>query len=230
MLVAKTIKQLEDAIRVSAQEIMIVGGKTPEILETLRRSTSNEYNDVLHSFVFRLNDNFNILEIVYNNHKTHTYCIRNRIRPNNQSFVRQQIWPRILRFDDYGDYDRIRGEVNKILAEITGKSHSLQEVAVNEALTNAMKCQDGLPNSHTATLRFNKIGNRLIVRVRIACMRFAGNAILRRLRFHPGEMFSFNDDETIWLGLPIMLSTSHLMLYNRERTELLLAWKLQAKD
>ena len=112
------------------------------------------------------------------------------------------------------------------MADVTGRLHSFQEVAVNEALANAMECRDGIPRQHTARLRFNKIGKRLIVRVKSSRMGFAGNAVLRRLRSHPEEMFSYGEDASMGRGIPIMLSVADKMTYNSEGTEVLLAWKL----
>jgi len=151
-------------------------------------------------------------------------CIKVRSLP--QSTVRQDGWPRILRFNGYGDYQRFRGEVANILLEVTGVPHSFHEVAVNEALANALECRDGVPRQHRARLRFNKIGNRLIVRVKTSRIGFAGNSILRRLRSHPEEMFSFGEDASMGRGIPMMLAVSHKMMYNSEGTEVLLAWKL----
>ena len=151
-------------------------------------------------------------------------CIKVSALP--RSPVREDGWPKLIRFQDYGDYQRFKGEVGRILAEVTGKPHSLQEVAVHEALANAMECRDGVPRQHRARIRFNKIGNRLIVRVKTSRIGFAGNAVLRRLRSHPEDMFSFGEDAGMGRGIPIMLSTSHKMTYNSEGTELLMMWKL----
>ena len=151
-------------------------------------------------------------------------CIHVRSLP--QSLVPQDGWPRVIRFNGYGDYQRLKGEVAKILKEVTGLPHSLQEVAVHEALANAMECRDGVPRQHKARLRFNKVGKWFIVRVKSSRMSFAGNAILRRLRSHPEDMFSFGEDASMGRGIPLMLSTSDLMTYNSEGTEVLLAWKL----
>ena len=151
-------------------------------------------------------------------------CIHVRALP--QSTVRSDGWPRILRFNGYGDYQRLKVEVARILAEVTGKSHSVQEVAVHEALANAMECRDGVPRQHKARLRFNKMGNRLIVRVKTSRIGFAGNAALRRLRSQPEDMFSFGEDAAMGRGIPMMLALSHKMMYNSEGTEVLLEWKL----
>ena len=152
-------------------------------------------------------------------------CIRVNSLPDSAG--RTDGWPRVLRFNGYGDYQRLKGEVGKILAEVTGLSHSLQEVAVHEALANAMECRDGVPRQHKARLRFNKVGDRLIVRVKTSRMGFAGNAVLRRLRSHPDEMFSFGEDASMGRGVPLMLTIAHKMTYNNEGTEVLLAWRLK---
>jgi len=151
-------------------------------------------------------------------------CIQVRSLPH--SLVPQDGWPRVIRFNGYGDYQRLKGEVAKILTEVTGLPHSLQEVAIHEALANAMECRDGVPRQHTARLRFNKVGKWFVVRVKSSRMGFAGNAILRRLRSHPEDMFSFGEDASMGRGIPLMLSMSHKMTYNSEGTEVLLAWKL----
>jgi anti-sigma regulatory factor (Ser/Thr protein kinase) len=151
-------------------------------------------------------------------------CIHIRSLP--QSSVCQDGWPRILRFNGYGDYQRLKGEVARILTEVTGLSHSQHEVAVNEALANAMECRDGVPRQHKARIRFNKVGNRFIIRVKTSRIGFAGNAVLRRLRSHPEDMFSFGEDASMGRGIPIMLSMSQKMIYNSEGTEVLMAWKL----
>ena len=151
-------------------------------------------------------------------------CVHVRALP--RSLVREDGWPRIIRFNGYGDYQRLKGEVAKILTEVTGLPHSLHEVAVHEALANALECRDGVPRHHKAHLRFNKVGNRLIVRVKTSRMGFAGNSILKRLSSHPEDMFSFGEDASMGRGIPMMLSMSHKMTYNGEGTEVLLAWKL----
>ena len=151
-------------------------------------------------------------------------CIRVNSLPDSSG--RTDGWPRVLRFNGYGDYQRLKGEVAKILAEVTGLPHSPQEVAVHEALANAMECRDGVPRQHKARLRFNRVGNRLIVRVKTSRIGFAGNAILKRLRSQPEDMFSFGEDASMGRGIPMMLSMSHKMTYNSEGTEVLLAWKL----
>jgi PAS domain S-box-containing protein len=143
-----------------------------------------------------------------------------------QIAVSAKQWPKKIRLNGYGDYHRLRGEIAAILAEVTGLPHSIQEVAVNEAIANALECRDGVPRPHRAQVRFNRSGNRLTVRVKTSRMGFAGNALLQRLRMQPEELFQFGEGVAMGRGIPIMLSTAHRMVYNNEGTELLLAWRL----
>jgi PAS domain S-box-containing protein len=151
-------------------------------------------------------------------------CLRVKALP--QALMQQDGWPKALRFNGYGDYQRLKGEIGRILAEVTGLPHSLHEVAVHEALANALECRDGVPRQHRAEICFRRIGNRLSIRVKSSRMGFAGNAILRRLRAKPEELFHYGEDAGMGRGIPIMLSVSDKMTYNNEGTELLLAWKL----
>ncbi len=151
-------------------------------------------------------------------------CLRIKSLP--QALAHESGWPKVLRFNGYGDYQRLKGEIAEILAEITGLPHSRPEVAVNEALANALECRDGIPRQHRAEICFRRIGAGLSVRVKSSRMGFAGNAILRRLRAKPEELFSYGEDAGMGRGIPIMLSISDKMTYNSEGTELLLAWKL----
>ena len=150
-------------------------------------------------------------------------CIRVKALP---TMLLADVWPKMIRLNGFEDYRRLKAEIAKILAEVTGKPHSLQEVAVNEAIANALECRDGKARSHQARIRFNLIGFRLVVRVKTSRIGFAGNALLRRLRAQPNAMFEFGEDAGMGRGIPIMLSTTDWMTYNAEGTELLLAWSI----
>ena len=151
-------------------------------------------------------------------------CLRVRCLPAREE--QRGRWPRIFRFGNYADYQRFRGEIANILADATGLAHSFPEVAVNEALANALECRDGVARPHQVRLRCNAVGRRLIVRVKSTRMGFAGNAVLQRLKAHPEDMFAFGGSEAMGRGIPLMLSLSDKMVYNSDGTEVLLAWRL----
>ena len=150
-------------------------------------------------------------------------CIRINSLPQS---IEDSTWPKVMKLSGYGDYLRMKGKVAQVLANVTGQAHSLQEVAVNEAIANALECRDGVARIQNARVKINRVGHRLIVRVKTSRIGFAGNALLRRLRLHPEEMFSFGEDASMGRGIPMMLSIADKMTYNSEGTEVLLAWKL----
>lgn len=139
----------------------------------------------------------------------------------------QQGWPRLIRLKGYGDYLRYKEEFTRILHEITGKPHSLQEVAINEALANALECRDGQARNQNALVKLNRFGDHFVVRVKTSRIGFAGNAMLRRLCSQPEAMFSFGEDASMGRGIPLMLSIADKMTYNHDGTEVLLAWKIK---
>ena len=160
-------------------------------------------------------------------HDTTAVCLQIKALPHS---LQDGKWPKVLKLNGFDDYRRLKGQVAKILTDATDLPHSLQEVAVNEALANAMECRDGVPRQHRARIRFNKIGAWLIVRVRTSRIGFAGNAVLRRLRAMPDEMFAFGEDQAMGRGIPLMLSLSHKMMYNSDGTEVLLAWNMKRQE
>jgi len=112
-------------------------------------------------------------------------CIHIKALPHSEH------WPKNLKLNGFDDYRRMKGEVAKVIAEVTGSPHSLQEVAINEAIANALECRDGKDRSQKTSIKFNRFGNRFVVRVTTSRIGFAGNAMLRRLRANPDDLFSF---------------------------------------
>jgi PAS domain-containing protein len=135
-------------------------------------------------------------------------------------------WPRFLNINGYGDYRRRRETLSKWVADLTGRAHSVQEVAINEALANALECRDNVPRPHQARIKLNRIGRVFVVRIKTNRIGFAGNALLRRLKAAPESLFSYGQLESMGRGIPLMVSLSDRITYNSEGTELLMAWRL----
>lgn len=133
-------------------------------------------------------------------------CIAVKTLPHS---LMSEHWPKQLKLNGFDDYRRLKGTVARVIAEVTGSPHSLQEVAVNEAIANALECRDGKARSQKASLKFNRFGDRFVVRVKTSRIGFAGNAMLRRLRANPENLFSFGEDASMGRGIPMMLSMSH---------------------
>ncbi len=151
-------------------------------------------------------------------------CIKIRSLPRDQDQANG--WPRFLNINGYGDYRRRRETLTNWLADLTGRAHSVQEVAINEALANALECRDNIPRPHQARIKLNRIGRVLVVRIKTNRIGFAGNALLRRLKATPESLFSYGQLESMGRGIPLMVSLADRITYNSEGTELLMAWKL----
>ena len=150
-------------------------------------------------------------------------CIRAKRFP--QASVRSDGWPRIMHLEGYGDYQRRRGEIVRIIATICEREHSYQEVAVNEAIANALECRDGVARPHRARVRFNRIGRWFVVRIRTSRIGFAGNAVLARLRSNPESAFEYGGEAMMGRGISLMFALTERMTYNEDGNEVLLAWK-----
>ena len=150
-------------------------------------------------------------------------CVKIRSLPRNQDQMNG--WPRFLNINGYGDYRRRRETLSNWLAELTGRPHSMQEVAINEALANALECRDNVPRPHQARVKINRVGQTMIVRIKTNRIGFAGNALLRRLKAAPESLFSYGQQESMGRGIPLMVSLSDRITYNSDGTELLMAWR-----
>ena len=135
-------------------------------------------------------------------------------------------WPQGIRLRGYADYWRLRPKVTQWLMLLTGQKHSKIEVAVQEAIVNALECKDAECRSHEATVKINLIGRRLIVRVATNRLGFPGNALLRRMRGKLDDVFENTISENMGRGLPIMFALAERMTYNADGTEVLMAWRL----
>ncbi len=156
-----------------------------------------------------------------------TVCLKIESFPT--SACDEKSWPKVIRLDGYGDYRRRKKDIAKTIAEVTGQLHSRQEVAVNEAIANALECRDGIARHHQARITFRLLGNRFIVRVKTSRIGFAGNAMLERLRAEPELIFAFGGEAMMGRGIPMMFSLADCMVYNEDGNEVLLAWKMGRK-
>ena len=142
--------------------------------------------------------------------------------------LNQEGWPKKVQIDSLGHYQELQPRIAAIIAQVTGVPHSMQEVAINEALANALECRDGMARGHKVWIKFNRIGGRFIVRVKSTRMGFAGNVMLRRLRANKEDLFAFVEDAAMGRGIPMMLALSDRMTFNDDGTEVLLAWKISS--
>lgn len=111
----------------------------------------------------------------------------------------------------------VRNRINHVLSEITGDKYSKVEVALGEAMVNAFK-------SHCAVqVKINKIGKRLILRVKDGGPGFAGNALVAELAAVGIEqVFENLLCKESGRGIPIMMTWTDKVLYNKQGNEVML--------
>ncbi|MDR3564240.1 MAG: PAS domain S-box protein [Negativicutes bacterium] len=119
------------------------------------------------------------------------------------------------------DRTRIRPRVLTVLTEIAGAANTAVEIAIGEAITN------GLEHGTKVNIKVNKIGERLVVRVRDNGSGFNGNAAIAAIQaagIH--ETFLVQLWEERGRGLPMMLKFMDRVIYNKAGNEVLLVKQL----
>ena len=112
----------------------------------------------------------------------------------------------------------------KGLIDTVGARSFTIEVAFGEALSNALR--EGL----RVRVKFNKLGNRLIIRIHNDGPGFPGNEAVAKIKA-AGVQQTFLDRlaEEHGRGIPIMLKMMDRVIYNRRGNEIMLVKKWQVQ-
>lgn len=120
------------------------------------------------------------------------------------------------------EYSQIQPILWKKLRQLTGENSLKIECALGEAIINGLKY-----GNTPVEVKINKIGNRLIFRVRDQGKGFNGNKVLQDLLSKGlDEVFNQSLLEENGRGLPIMLAEMDKVLYNKIGNEVILMKKL----
>ena len=136
----------------------------------------------------------------------------------------QEQFPLVMKYHRHGRNNRIRAAVRQLLNRLAGEEAGKLNVAFGEALTNAAR------QSMDVRVRINRLGNRLVIRVRDNGTGFAGNERVAAIRADvDGTMF-----EQILLaeggrGIMIMVAWMDAVLYSHKGNEVMLVKKLSRK-
>ncbi len=76
MVVVKTSQQLMEAMRENADEVIIVGRQTSEILKAISRPAEVEDRDSLYSVFTRQKNRFEVLELTDNSQQVEGFLYR----------------------------------------------------------------------------------------------------------------------------------------------------------
>lgn len=132
--------------------------------------------------------------------------------------------PILFSFRDYEEYKMVRELVKKFLQNILKEEYGLMEIAVNEAVNNALE----YGRRQKCSLRMDVIkGRKLVVRVGHSGLGFNANSILANCP--PGrDLF----EDTSWdeggRGILIMTAAADYVRYNRQGTEVIMVKQVSA--
>lgn len=135
-----------------------------------------------------------------------------------------------ITFSGYEDYRDIRQHIGKCLKDVLPQTHSLLEVAVNEAVNNAIK--HSVINGKRAIVRLQvKVlrNSFLVIRVKDQGSGFAAREFLRQLRDPDSPALRNEALEESGRGILIMSRVTDVIRYNRRGNEVLLAKRLQKR-
>ena len=130
-------------------------------------------------------------------------------------------FPLVFDYCRPADRNRIQSRIRQLLLSIEAEAAGRIAVAIGEALANATR------QSMHVRVKINRLGSRLIVRIRDNGSGFDGNARINRLlRQQSAAIF----DERLMAeggrGLPIMVAWMDRVLYNRTGNEVMLVKRL----
>lgn len=128
-------------------------------------------------------------------------------------------------FVNFHEVKVLRTDLNAMLEKLKVR-YSLFEVAVHEALNNALKYRNEKYQDQPVTLKLKQIGNRLIVRIKYPGYGFEGNKKLNQIRAVEENPFESALLDERGRGVMIMMSACDYILYNRAGNEVLMMKKI----
>lgn len=130
-------------------------------------------------------------------------------------------FPLVFDYCRPADRNRIQSRIRQLLLSIAADAAGRIDVAIGEALANATR------QSMHVRVKVNRLGSRLIVRIRDNGCGFDGNAKINQLlRQQSAEIFDERLMSEGGRGLPIMVAWMDRVLYNRTGNEVMLIKRL----
>ncbi|WP_179295497.1 ATP-binding protein [Bacillus sp. FJAT-45350] len=127
-----------------------------------------------------------------------------------------------VQFSGLVGYQKIRESLAEFIKKSLPDNHFLMEVAVNEAINNAIKHGNANEEVSPITLKIRNINSKCIVRVMHAGKGFPGNEQLQKLRKSEENLFDEKLYDESGRGLLIMDAAADYMIFNRQGTEVML--------
>ncbi|WP_052947349.1 ATP-binding protein [Aneurinibacillus tyrosinisolvens] len=129
-------------------------------------------------------------------------------------------------FKNQSDFAFIRSCVNELVEVTLSPNHVLMQIALNEAVNNAITYSRQKRKGAPVTLKLRNDGKKLVIRIKDRGKGFAANERLKELT----EGSACLGEGELWKdcgrGLFIMQSVSDVVKYNREGNEVILVKRL----
>ena len=126
-----------------------------------------------------------------------------------------------FQFSDINQFAFIRPHVTKMLQSTLPDNYFLVEVAINEAVNNAL-LHDDIDSTGDVILIIKVTNRRLLIRVKNKGKGFAGNQMLKQLRSSTEDPFDQMLFDESGRGLPLMDAAFNCMTFNQSGTDVLL--------
>lgn len=135
--------------------------------------------------------------------------------------MKQSIVPLNIQFRELNEYIDLRSQIRPILQHALPGDYFLTEVALNEAVNNAMihGCRN---EGGTIRLKVKVTERKLIIRVKNEGEGFPANDVLKQIRDSADNPFEKRLHDESGRGLPIMDAAFDCMFFNRQGTEVML--------
>ena len=133
-------------------------------------------------------------------------------------------------FKDMEGYKYVRDSVSKFLKDTMIENYLLVDVAINEAVNNALLYSDK-QKRHFITLSLRKTKDtKLIIRIRDEGSGFSGNQRLKELQANTDKIIEQNLFGESGRGLFIMHLVTDYMTFNKQGNEVLMVKNLKVNN
>lgn len=138
-------------------------------------------------------------------------------------------WPLRFTIRDRGEISHFRSRIRLLLQQLGGEKAGLLEVAVNEAVNNAIYSAEK-SEQFFVHVRLNCFGRLLLVRVKDSGAGFGGNRTLKDMEEMRDELFSEAGMYESGRGIMLMKAIFDQILYNRQGNEILLIKRIANRN
>ncbi|GEM_PF-1442584 len=137
-------------------------------------------------------------------------------------------WPIRINMPNKEQFYSSRSHIRRVLQQLCGDNAGLLEVAVNEAINNAVHSAEK-SDAFFVQVKLNYLGRRLVVRVKDSGAGFCGNKAVAEIDPVNCDLFSDVFLNESGRGIMIMKTLLDRVVYNRQGNEILLVKRIGSR-